>query len=93
MTHEPDMTPGEMRQMDKLASLSGAEFEIEFMETMIKHHRQAIIEGEMCLKRAYHDELKGLCENIIATQSAEIAQMQQWLCEWYDRCRGYQQAA
>lgn len=87
MTHEPEMTPGQMRQMDKLAALSGAEFEVEFMESMIQHHRMAIREGEMCLDRADHDELKSLCENIIATQSAEIAQMQQWLCEWYDRCR------
>jgi len=92
-TREPEMTPGEMRQMDKLASLSGAEFEIEFRESMIKHHRKAIREGEQCLDRAYHDELEGLCQNIITTQSAEIAQMQQWLCEWYDRCRGHEQAA
>lgn len=93
VTHEPEMTPGDMRQMDKLASLSGPEFEVEFMESMIKHHRKAIREGETCLDRAYHAELKGLCENIIATQSAEIAQMQQWLCEWYDRCRDDQHAA
>jgi len=93
VTHEPEMTPGQMRQMDKLASLSGAEFEIEFMESMIKHHRAAIREGEQCLKRAYHDELKGLCQNIIATQSAEIAQMQQWLCQWYGRCSNHQLAA
>ena len=93
LTHEPEMKPGDMRQMERLASLSGAEFEIEFMESMIKHHRKAISEGETCLREAYHDELIGLCENIIATQSAEIAQMEQWLCQWYDRCRGRNQAA
>ena len=93
VSHEPAMKPGDMRQMEKLASLSGATFEIEFMESMIKHHRKAIREGEMCLDRAYHDELIGLCQNIIATQSAEIDQMQQWLCEWFDRCRGRKQAA
>lgn len=93
MTHEPEMKPGDMRQMERLASLSGAEFEIEFMKSMMKHHRKAIREGETCLRKAYHDELIGLCENIIATQSAEIAQMEQWLCEWYDRCRGRTAAA
>jgi len=93
VTHEPEMKPGDMRQMERLASLSGAEFEIEFMESMIKHHRKAIREGETCLREAYHDDLIGLCENIIATQSAEIAQMQQWLCQWYDRCRGRDEAA
>lgn len=27
-----------------------------------------------------------LCESIIAAQSAEIEQMEQWLCERYGRC-------
>ncbi len=88
ISHEPMMNPGQMRQMERLASLSGAEFEIEFMESMIKHHRMAIREGELCLRRASHEELLDLCENIIATQSGEIRQMEQWLCDWYDRCRG-----
>lgn len=92
ITHEPEMKPGDMRQVERLASLAGAEFEIEFMESMIKHHRTAIREGETCLRQAYHPELIELCQNIIATQSAEIAQMEQWLCEWYDRCRGREAA-
>src|SRR3546814_14782579 len=85
MSHEPMMNPGQMRQMERLASLSGAEFEVEFMQSMIKHHRQAIREGEMCLRRGYHDELLDLCENIIAAQRDEIAKLEQWLCDWYDR--------
>jgi len=88
ITYEPEMTSGDMRQMDKLAALDGAAFEIEFMESMIGHHRKAIREAEECLQRAEHPELLGLCQNIIDTQSGEIAQMQQWLCEWYGRCKG-----
>lgn len=85
ITYEPEMKmTGSMR---KLHELSGAEFEIAFMKMMIKHHRQAIKEGEMCLDKAYHSELKGLCQNIIETQSAEIRQMQTWLCEWYGICK------
>lgn len=86
--HEPEMKPGDMRRMDRLASLDGEEFEIEFMESMIRHHRKAIREGEQCLRRAYHPGLLDLCENIIQTQSAEIVRLEQWLCEWYERCKG-----
>jgi len=93
VSHEPEMTAGDMRQTEKLAALDGAEFEIEFMESMIRHHRKAISEGEQCLRRAYHPELLELCENIIEAQSAEIAQMDQWLCDWYDRCKGRREAA
>ena len=87
VTYEPVMKPGDEQMMDRLASLSGAEFEIAFMEMMIKHHEKAIKEGRHCLDKAYHTELRELCENIIRTQSAEIAQMQTWLCQWYGECR------
>ena len=88
VSYEPEMTPGEMRQMEKLAALSGAEFEIRFMEMLIRHHRKAITEAEKCVDRAYHGELRELCQGIIETQSAEIAQLETWLCQWYGRCRG-----
>jgi uncharacterized protein (DUF305 family) len=86
VTYAPQMKRGSMKQMERLASLSGAEFEIAFMEMMIKHHSKAVKEGEKCVKRVYHEELRELCENIIATQTAEIELMESWLCEWYDMC-------
>jgi uncharacterized protein (DUF305 family) len=88
LSYEPEMTQGEMRQMERLAALSGADFEIRFMEMLIRHHRKAITEAEKCLNRAYHPDLRDLCEGIIGTQSAEIAQLEAWLCQWYGRCRG-----
>jgi uncharacterized protein (DUF305 family) len=91
----PMMNPGHEKQMQRLASLSGAEFEIEFMRQMIRHHRGAIVEASHCLNRAYHDELLTLCANIIEAQLAEIRMMQSWLCSWYGLCRqsDVQQAA
>jgi uncharacterized protein (DUF305 family) len=88
VSHEPEMKPGEMRQMEKLAALSGAEFEVRFMESLIRHHRKAIVSAEGCVDRAYHADLRQLCQGIIETQSAEIAQLESWLCQWYGRCRG-----
>lgn len=84
ISYEPRMKhhiPGRMEMME------GAEFEIMFMEMMIKHHRGAIKEGQKCLDRAYHPELLDLCQNIIDTQSPEIETMQAWLCEWYGICK------
>jgi uncharacterized protein (DUF305 family) len=88
VSHEPEMKPGEMRQMEKLAALSGAEFEVRFMESLIRHHRKAIVSAEGCVDRADHADLRELCQGIIETQSAEIAQLESWLCQWYGRCRG-----
>lgn len=86
-TYEPQMKQGDMRMMDKLAALEGEDFEIAFMEMMIRHHEQAIREVGKCLQRAYHEELKDLCQQIIDAQQQEIAQMQTWLCEWYQQCK------
>lgn len=87
ISYSPQMNPGDMRMMEKMAALSGAEFEIEFMEMMIKHHLKAIREASKCVERVYHEELRTLCENIITAQAAEIEQMRTWLCQWYGICR------
>ncbi len=86
VTYEPMMKAGMMRQMEKLAALSGEDFEIAFMEMMIRHHRAAVQEGQQCVRRAYHEALIEMCQNIITVQTAEIQQMEAWLCAWYDRC-------
>lgn len=87
ITYMPEMDHSGM--MHKMMMMEGAEFEIMFMEMMIKHHLGAIKEGEKCLKKAYHPELLSLCHNIIVTQTQEIEQMQTWLCEWYGICKDY----
>lgn len=87
IAYQPQMKPGDMRQMEKMAALAPSAFEIAFMEMMIRHHEKAIKEGRHCLERASHAELRALCEDIIETQSREIALMQSWLCAWYGRCK------
>ncbi len=86
VTYTPTMKPGAERDLQRLGALSGEEFEIAFMESMIAHHEGAIREARECTRKAYHKQLLRLCESIISAQSAEIAQMERWLCDWYGRC-------
>lgn len=72
--------------MNKLARLNGAEFEIEFMREISEHHADAIRDSTDCLLRAFHKELRDLCETIIKAQAAEINTMRTWLCQWYGEC-------
>lgn len=81
--HDPEMTAGMQKQMENLASLTGEEFEIEFMQTMIRHHWRAVVTASLCQKKAYHEELHALCEEIETAQTAEIELMGSWLSEWY----------
>ena len=87
MTYEPKMTSRAMRRMERMAAMDNEEFEIAFMKQMIHHHEDAIRDAKQCLKRVYHEDLLNLCRNIIETQSAEIIEMEAWLCEWYAICR------
>lgn len=86
--YRPRISTEERQMMSHLLRHQGQEFEMHFMHMMIMHHSMAIEMSQMCPDMAYHPELISLCENIIVTQSAEIEQMEIWLCEWYDHCDG-----
>jgi hypothetical protein len=50
---------------------------------MIPHHDIAVMGSTMALQRIERPELRELLQSIIASQSAEIAQMRSWYQEWY----------
>jgi uncharacterized protein (DUF305 family) len=88
IAYMPQPAEGMSGMMQKIQAMTAAEFEVYFMRTMIRHHYRAVVAGVQCLDRAYHPELLQTCGNIVRTQTAEIQQLQVWLCEWYGRCHG-----
>lgn len=91
VTYEPMMKPGDERMIARLAALEGEDFEVAFMQSMIRHHQAAIRSATTLLKRGYHEELKEMANMMIEMQSAEIEQLRAWLCEWYELCGGQKQ--
>lgn len=65
-----------------LSGLSGDAFDKAFVEMMIVHHQGAVDMAALIPANAKHEELKRLGQDIIATQTKEIAMMQQWLKDW-----------
>lgn len=92
VSYQPSMNGGMRAQMEKLSTLNNAEFEIEFMQQMIRHHKMAIVKASECLDKAYHPQLQDMCQDIVSAQLAEIRKMQEWLCRWYGMCRPRQPA-
>lgn len=57
--------------------------ELRFLEGMIDHHQMALDMANDCLTNASDSVVTTLCQAVIDAQSAEIAQMQGWLADWY----------
>jgi uncharacterized protein (DUF305 family) len=65
---------GMMGMMAGLSQLSGTDYEIAWLESMVDHHDDAIHMSQRLIERAPdgHPELLELAQNIIDAQSAEI---------------------
>lgn len=68
-----------MPMMRELENLSGADIDRVFLEDMIGHHMGAIMMARSVQPYVEHDEIAELTQEIVSTQSAEIAQMRQML--------------
>jgi uncharacterized protein (DUF305 family) len=67
-----------------LSALENAkDFDQAFIQQMIPHHQMAVMMSSMMLGNTQRPEMRKLAQNIINSQSAEIAQMQQWYQTWY----------
>lgn len=71
--------------MSNLEGLEGDEFDLAFLSMMISHHARAIMMAESVLMGSPRGQVVVLAEDIIATQAAEIGQMQLWRDEWFLR--------
>lgn len=56
-----------------------------FIEQMIPHHEDAITMANLAITLAEHSEIKTLANDIMRTQSEEIAQMKLWYKSWFGR--------
>lgn len=62
---------------------SADEFDREFIDQMIPHHEGAVRMSRFQLSAGEDPETRDLAEAIIAAQSKEIKQMNQWRLAWY----------
>jgi uncharacterized protein (DUF305 family) len=77
--HDAMMNDGAMGQMMG----ANADADHMYLQMMIPHHQAAISMAQQALAQAEHPELKTLAEGVIATQQAEIEEMQGYLAQWY----------
>lgn len=69
--------------MNALRSKTGKEFDIAFLSQMIAHHEAAVTMAKQALGAASMPGTKTEAQNVVDSQSKEIAQMTGWLKSWY----------
>lgn len=67
------------------SGISGGDAPLDraFIDMMVPHHESAIAMAEIAQERAERPELLELADDIVATQTAEINQMQDWREQWF----------
>jgi len=85
MKHSMPMSPDQMKDMMMSMDLGAADdqFDLRFLNGMIPHHEGAVVMAKDALAKSKRPEIKKLAQEIIASQNAEIKQMQQWKQAWY----------
>ncbi len=76
--------PMDKEKVARLQQLHGSDFEVQYMQDMIKHHSQAICMGQMAEQKAEHSQLRSAASRIVSSQTGEIEQLRTWLSSWYN---------
>jgi uncharacterized protein (DUF305 family) len=78
LVSDPAMTMGMLAGLDRL---TGADYDIAWLEAMVEHHDGALHMAGRVQMWAQHPELQALAEAIITAQTAEIEQMEALISE------------
>jgi uncharacterized protein (DUF305 family) len=73
---------GMSMKIDLEALKNSSDFDRDLIHQMIPHHQMAVHMAQMLLKHTTRPEMRNLAASIIKSQTAEIAQMQQWEQTW-----------
>lgn len=69
--------------MQSSPNAAAAPYDLQFLDTMIEHHKGAVMMADPATARALHPEIKTLAANIISSQQNEISQMKLWRDKWF----------
>ena len=62
---------------------AGEDFDRAFLTAMIPHHEMGVRMAQMVQRHGSDPDVQRLAAHMVDVQTAEIAQMQQWLAQWY----------
>jgi uncharacterized protein (DUF305 family) len=87
MKHMMAMQPEQISamKMDMDLGKADAQYDLRFLQAMVPHHQAAVVMAQDLAQKTKRPELQKLAKDIMASQQAEIDQMQQWQKSWYGK--------
>jgi uncharacterized protein (DUF305 family) len=84
MGHMMAMSPEQIKNMQMDVDLGQADqgFDARFLQAMVPHHEGALVMAKDALNKSKRPEIQTLAKSILASQAAEIKQMQDWQTAW-----------
>jgi uncharacterized protein (DUF305 family) len=82
-SHSHPATTTTVQTTQSSAPQSNAPYDLQFLDTMTKHHQGAIDMSRMASGKIRHAELAKLAAAIPVDQQKEIEQMRTWRDQWY----------
>ncbi len=70
-------------QMKSDPNAASQPYDLQFIDTMTAHHKEAVTMAKMVDGRTQNADLKKFATQIIADQEKEIGQMKSWRDNWY----------
>lgn len=70
-------------KMESSPNAAKAPFDLQFIDTMVMHHRTATEMSGLVESRSARDELKKMAKEMIADQQGEIQRLEEWKQQWY----------
>ena len=62
---------------------ASAEYDLQFIDTMTKHHQMAVMMSEAAIQKASDAKVKEFGRKVVADQKKEIEQLAAWRQQWY----------
>lgn len=62
---------------------ASAEYDLQFIDTMIKHHQMAVMMGEAAIQKGADAKVKEFGRKVVEDQKKDIARLAVWRQQWY----------
>lgn len=65
------------------SSAPTAEYDLQFIDTMTKHHQTAVMMSEMAVQKAADAKVKAFARRVVSDQKKDIERLGTWRGQWY----------